>query len=176
MGPRHMPLTPAQFDTLERVTDRVRGMLHQFAAGIYPDEAPLEAGALQDLMSVVRAHSALHDDAHAGSALHLVQVDASSDRGGDWSQVRSRSSSRRLPSPMTMRPRPQKPAPTRDRHRAELDRRRWTRHLPSAGPSQRNDIGLRRRDRVRSAEARSRTTRRRAVCATSSTPNCWKYS
>ena len=43
-----MPLTPAQFDTLERVSDRVRGMLHQFAAGIYPDEAPLEAGALQD--------------------------------------------------------------------------------------------------------------------------------
>ena len=80
LGPRHMPLTPAQFDTLERVTDRVRGMLHQFAAGIYPDEAPLEAGALQDLMSVVRAHSALHDDAHAGSALHLVQVDASSDQ------------------------------------------------------------------------------------------------
>ena len=74
-----MPLTPAQFDTLERVTDRVRGMLHQFAAGIYPDEAPLEAGALQDLMSVVRAHSALHDDAHAGSALHLVQIDASLD-------------------------------------------------------------------------------------------------
>ena len=79
LGPRHMPLTPAQFDTLERVTDRVRGMLHQFAAGIYPDEAPLEAGALQDLMSVVRAHSALHDDAHAGSALHLVQIDASLD-------------------------------------------------------------------------------------------------
>ena len=66
-GPRHLALTPAQFDTLERVTDRVRGMLHQFAAGIYPDEAPLDAGALHDLVSVVRASSALHDDAHAGS-------------------------------------------------------------------------------------------------------------
>jgi len=76
-GPRHLALTPAQFDTLERVTDRVRGMLHQFAAGIYPDEAPLDAGALHDLVSVVRASSALHDDAHAGSALHLVEVDAS---------------------------------------------------------------------------------------------------
>ncbi len=54
-------------------------MLHQFAAGIYPDEAPLDAGALHDLVSVVRAHSALHDDAHAGAALHLVQVDASLD-------------------------------------------------------------------------------------------------
>ncbi len=77
IGPRHhLALTPAQFDTLERVTDRVRGMLHQFAAGVYPDEAPLDAGALHDLVSVVRAHSALHDDAHAGAGLHLVQVDA----------------------------------------------------------------------------------------------------
>src|SRR4029453_16371327 len=80
LGPRHMPLSPAQFDTLERVTDRVRGMLHQFAAGIYPDEAPLDAGALHDLMSVVRAQSALHDDTHASSNLHLVQVDASMDQ------------------------------------------------------------------------------------------------
>ncbi|MGZ8994529.1 MAG: Hpt domain-containing protein, partial [Burkholderiaceae bacterium] len=80
IGPRHhLELTPAQFDTLERVTDRVRGMLHQFAAGIYPDEAPLDAGALHDLVSVVRAHSALHDDAHSGTGLHLVQVDASLD-------------------------------------------------------------------------------------------------
>ena len=80
LGPRHhLALTAAQFDTLERVTDRVRGMLHQFAAGIYPDEAPLEAGALHDLVAVVRAHSALHDDAHTGSALHLVQVDASAE-------------------------------------------------------------------------------------------------
>jgi chemosensory pili system protein ChpA (sensor histidine kinase/response regulator) len=61
-GPRHLTLTGAQFDTLERVIERMRGMLHQFAAGIYPDEAPLEAGALQDLVSVVRAHSALHDE------------------------------------------------------------------------------------------------------------------
>lgn len=61
-GPRHLALTAAQFDTLERVIERMRGMLHQFAAGIYPDEAPLEAGALQDLVAVVRAHSALHDE------------------------------------------------------------------------------------------------------------------
>ncbi len=61
-GPRHLTLMGAQFDTLERVIERMRGMLHQFAAGIYPDEAPLEAGALQDLVSVVRAHSALHDE------------------------------------------------------------------------------------------------------------------
>ena len=61
-GPRHLALTGAQFDTLERVIERMRGMLHQFAAGVYPDESPLEAGALQDLVSVVRAHSALHDE------------------------------------------------------------------------------------------------------------------
>ncbi|MGB3426608.1 MAG: Hpt domain-containing protein, partial [Burkholderiaceae bacterium] len=58
-----LTLSPAQFDTLERVLDRLRGMLHQFAAGFYPDEAPLEAGAVEDLVSVVRAHSALHEDA-----------------------------------------------------------------------------------------------------------------
>ncbi|MEP6607114.1 MAG: Hpt domain-containing protein [Burkholderiaceae bacterium] len=74
-GTRHLALTPAQFDTLERVTDRVRGMLHQFAAGIYPDEAPLEAGALHDLVSVVRAHSSLHNDMHPSSSLHLVAAD-----------------------------------------------------------------------------------------------------
>ncbi|HYM47732.1 MAG TPA: Hpt domain-containing protein, partial [Burkholderiaceae bacterium] len=82
-GSRHLALKPAQFDTLERVTDRVRGMLHQFAAGIYPDEAPLEAGALHDLVSVVRAHSALHDDAHAGSARHLVQGVAPAGEGAN---------------------------------------------------------------------------------------------
>ena len=59
---RHLALTASQFDTLERAIERMRGMLHQFAAGIYPDEAPLEAGAVVDLVSVVRAHSALHEE------------------------------------------------------------------------------------------------------------------
>jgi len=44
-----------QFDVLERAIERVRGMLHQFAAGVYPDEAPLEAGALRDLLTELRA-------------------------------------------------------------------------------------------------------------------------
>ncbi len=61
-GPRHYELAAAQIDTLERVIERMRGMLHEFAAGQYPDEAPLDAGALRDLVSVVRAHSALHDE------------------------------------------------------------------------------------------------------------------
>jgi chemosensory pili system protein ChpA (sensor histidine kinase/response regulator) len=55
-GGRDTPtLVPAQFDVLERALERVRGMLHQFAAGIHPDAAPLEAGALQDLLTVQRA-------------------------------------------------------------------------------------------------------------------------
>jgi len=61
-GARQFTLTAAQFDMLERVIDRVRGMLHQFAAGFYPEVAPLEAGAVQDLVSIVRAHSALHEE------------------------------------------------------------------------------------------------------------------
>jgi chemosensory pili system protein ChpA (sensor histidine kinase/response regulator) len=48
-------LSGPQFDILERGLERMRGMLHQFAAGIYPDEAPLEAGALRDLVAVLRA-------------------------------------------------------------------------------------------------------------------------
>ena len=61
-GHRHYELAAAQIDTLERVIERMRGMLHEFAAGVYPDEAPLDAGALQDLVSVVRTHSELHDE------------------------------------------------------------------------------------------------------------------
>jgi chemosensory pili system protein ChpA (sensor histidine kinase/response regulator) len=64
---RRFTLTAAQFDTLERVIDRVRGMLHHFAAGFYPQEAPLEAGAVQDLASIVRAHSALHEEIEAAA-------------------------------------------------------------------------------------------------------------
>jgi len=60
-------LTATQFDTLERVIDRVRGMLHHFAAGFYPEEAPLEAGAVQDLVSIVRAHGALHEEIAAAA-------------------------------------------------------------------------------------------------------------
>ncbi len=52
----HAPsLTASQFDILERGIERMRGMLHQFAGGTYPEEAPLDAGALHDLLSVIRA-------------------------------------------------------------------------------------------------------------------------
>jgi chemosensory pili system protein ChpA (sensor histidine kinase/response regulator) len=75
----HFALSAAQFDTLERVLDRVRGMLHQFAAGFYPDAAPLEAGAIQDLVSVVRAHSALHEDV-AATAVEKMPAPAEVER------------------------------------------------------------------------------------------------
>jgi chemosensory pili system protein ChpA (sensor histidine kinase/response regulator) len=44
-------LHAAHFDVLERSIERMRGMLHQFAAGAFPAEAPLEAGALRDLLT-----------------------------------------------------------------------------------------------------------------------------
>ncbi len=46
-----------QFDVLERAVERVRGMLHQFAAGVYPDEHALEAGAVRDLLAMARAQA-----------------------------------------------------------------------------------------------------------------------
>ncbi len=59
---RHFELSAAQFDTLERVIEHARNMLGQFAASVYPDDAPLDAGAVADLVSVVRAASALHEE------------------------------------------------------------------------------------------------------------------
>ncbi len=82
-GPRHYPLGVDQFDTLERVIERMRGMLHQFAAGIYPDDEPLEAGALQDIVAVVRAHSALHDDLALVIPHPAVNFDAEAARQAD---------------------------------------------------------------------------------------------
>ena len=58
----HAPLqfAPAQFDILERGLERMRGMLHQFAADIFPSEAPLEAAAMHELLAFTRAASAIH--------------------------------------------------------------------------------------------------------------------
>jgi chemosensory pili system protein ChpA (sensor histidine kinase/response regulator) len=55
----HAVLTGAQFDSLERVIERIRGMLHQFAASVYPPEAPAEVAAIHDLVSYVRNYRAL---------------------------------------------------------------------------------------------------------------------
>ncbi len=60
--------TGAQFDSLERVIERIRGMLHQFAAGIYPPAAPDEVAAIHELVSFVRAYHALAADQAAAAA------------------------------------------------------------------------------------------------------------
>lgn len=57
-GGAAIALSPAQFDTLERAIDRMRGMLHQFAAGVFPDQAPLDADAVRQLLAEVRGHAA----------------------------------------------------------------------------------------------------------------------
>jgi len=69
-------LSGAQFDTLERVIDRVRGMLHQFAAGIYPPEAPAEASAIDELVSYVRNRRALAAEQAVTAAEAAVSVAA----------------------------------------------------------------------------------------------------
>ena len=62
-------LAPAQFDLLDHVVERIRGMLHQFAAGFYPPAAPAEEAALRALIEVVQAqHDAASSSAAAGSA------------------------------------------------------------------------------------------------------------
>ena len=47
-------LSAAQFDALEQAVERMRGMLHQFAAGIYPADAPRDANAVQDVLRAIR--------------------------------------------------------------------------------------------------------------------------
>jgi chemosensory pili system protein ChpA (sensor histidine kinase/response regulator) len=47
-------LNAAQFDALEQSVERMRGMLHQFAAGIYPSDSPGDAAAVQDVLRAIR--------------------------------------------------------------------------------------------------------------------------
>jgi len=67
-------LTPSQFDVLDRAIERMRGMLHQFAAGVYPDQSPLEAGAVHDLLSVVRAQIEHRHDQAMGETPPAVEL------------------------------------------------------------------------------------------------------
>jgi len=71
----HAVLTAAQFDTLERVVERIRGMLHQFAAGIYPPDAPAEVAAIDELVSYVRTYRALAAE-QAAKAAEAVEAAA----------------------------------------------------------------------------------------------------
>jgi chemosensory pili system protein ChpA (sensor histidine kinase/response regulator) len=51
----HAALTAEQYDLVEQVVERMRGMLHQFAAGIYPPAATEEAAAIRALVDDIRA-------------------------------------------------------------------------------------------------------------------------
>jgi chemosensory pili system protein ChpA (sensor histidine kinase/response regulator) len=62
-GEGEAALSPAQFDALERVLERVRGMLHQFAAGIYPEPAVREEQAVRALLDEINARLAAQVDA-----------------------------------------------------------------------------------------------------------------
>jgi len=68
-------LSPAQFDTLERALERVRGMLHQFAAGIFPEPAAPEAQAVRELLDTINARNAAHFDALALAESSALPVD-----------------------------------------------------------------------------------------------------
>lgn len=67
-------LAPSQFDVLDRAIERMRGMLHQFAAGVYPEPSPFEAGAVQDLLSVVRAQIEHRHDQAMGETPPAVEL------------------------------------------------------------------------------------------------------
>ncbi|HUL64262.1 MAG TPA: Hpt domain-containing protein [Burkholderiaceae bacterium] len=47
-------LSAGQFDALEQSVERMRAMLHQFAAGIYPSDAPRDAAAVQEVLRAIR--------------------------------------------------------------------------------------------------------------------------
>ncbi len=74
-------LTGAQFDSLERVIERIRGMLHQFAAGIFPPEAPAEVAAIHDLVSFARASRHLVAD-HGATPEAAAEATAAEAAGG----------------------------------------------------------------------------------------------
>ncbi|HUN92173.1 MAG TPA: Hpt domain-containing protein [Burkholderiaceae bacterium] len=93
-------LSAPQFDVLERVVERIRGMLHVFAAGLYPNDAPLEAGAIQDMLRVVRAQESWRLGDHGASAASPPQSLAAT-----APEPARETASREIPPPM------QPPAP-----------------------------------------------------------------
>ncbi|HEX4596991.1 MAG TPA: Hpt domain-containing protein [Burkholderiaceae bacterium] len=72
-------LEPSQFDVVDRAIERMREMLHQFAGGSYPEQAPLEANAVLELLGVMRAqieHRHQQAMGEASPAVELVMVPA----------------------------------------------------------------------------------------------------
>ncbi len=66
-------LEPSQFDVLERIVERMRAMLDRFAAGEYPEESPLEAGAMRDLVAIVRRKAQAAADKSQSQAAEAAQ-------------------------------------------------------------------------------------------------------
>lgn len=58
-------LSATDFDRIESVVERMRGMLHQFAAGLFPDEAPAEVQAVREILAQTQARHAMHVEAPA---------------------------------------------------------------------------------------------------------------
>jgi chemosensory pili system protein ChpA (sensor histidine kinase/response regulator) len=52
-------MTPLQFDTLSSVIEKMRGMLHQFAAGMYPLPAPVQAASVRTLLEQISERNAM---------------------------------------------------------------------------------------------------------------------
>lgn len=61
-------LDAPQFDLVESTLERIRGMLHQFAAGIYPPPAVEEVAAIRALVDELRERRARTGEASAPSA------------------------------------------------------------------------------------------------------------
>ena len=72
-------LATAEFDALDAALERVRGMLHQFAAGIYPEAAPAEARAVRALLDAINARHAAHFEALAVAKLEPAGPDGGAD-------------------------------------------------------------------------------------------------
>jgi len=81
-------LTPSQFDVLDRAIEQMRSMLHQFAAGMHPQEASLEAAAVRELLGVVRAqieHRHQQAMGNAPAGIELVMVPSTQEGPADES-------------------------------------------------------------------------------------------
>jgi chemosensory pili system protein ChpA (sensor histidine kinase/response regulator) len=78
-GGAQQPLDSIQFDVLEGAVTRMRGMLHQFAADIYPSAAPVDADAVRALLGSVQAQGARPSPAAAPHDEAVSDIESSLD-------------------------------------------------------------------------------------------------
>lgn len=62
-------LSASDFDRIEHVIERMRGMLHQFAAGLFPDSAPAEVQAVREIRTQTQARHAAYFETLAAARL-----------------------------------------------------------------------------------------------------------